>query len=211
MSESTLLGKASRFFKHALGKDNEEKWQEQYAKGEWAWLRNIDELAHHSILAGYFLYLKHGGSLLDMGCGEGLLQERLNPNDYSEYLGIDFSEPIKIASLKNTEKTRFEIGDMNTFSTSKLFDAIAFNESIYYLEKVGEAFQRYENFLKPDGVFLVSIFEKGNHQPIWNELQAKYEVLDSVTVTNSVGTGWTCKVLARRGSISVPKIQKPSK
>jgi hypothetical protein len=36
-------------------------------------------------------------------------------------------------------------------------------------------------------------------------------VLDSVTVTNALGTGWTCKVLARKGSVTIPRIQKPRK
>ncbi len=196
-SDSNLISKAQRFFKHALGKDNEEKWQEQYAKGDWAWLRRLDELGHHSILAGYFTYLKRGGSLLDMGCGEGLLQERFNEADYSKYVGVDFSEPIKLAVHKQTDKTRFVVGDMNTYVPDERFDAIVFNESIYYLDEPLKAFQRYATHLKPDGIFLVSMFVKDKHVDIWQKIESGFPPLDAVTITNVRGTSWICKALAR--------------
>ncbi len=191
----SIFSKAQRLIKHALGKDNEEKWQTQYAQGQWAWLRNLDELAHHSILAGYFMRLKPHGSLLDMGCGEGILQESIPEVMYSKYVGVDFSEPIKLASHKCTERTHFVVGDMNTYVPAECFDAIVFNESIYYLENPLKGFQRYAQYLKPDGIFLVSIFVKDKHQAIWQQLESYFPVLDAVTVYNQKGTGWTCKVL----------------
>lgn len=195
LSESKLLSKAQRLLKHALGKDNEEKWQEQYARGEWAWLRNLDELAHHSILAGYFMRLKPHGSLLDMGCGEGILQESIPETMYSKYVGVDFSEPIKLAAHKCTERTQFVVGDMNTYVPNEQFDAIVFNESIYYLNNPLKGLQRYAEYLKPDGIFLISIFVKDKHEEIWRQIQSVFPPLDAVTVYNQKGTGWTCKVL----------------
>ncbi|MCS7012591.1 MAG: class I SAM-dependent methyltransferase [Chloroherpetonaceae bacterium] len=193
---SNLLSKAQRLFRHVLGKDNEEKWQEQYARGEWAWLRNLDELAHHSILAGYFMRLKPKGSLLDMGCGEGILQESIPEVMYSKYVGVDFSEPIKLAAHKCTERTHFVVGDMNTYVPEEQFDAIVFNESIYYLHNPLKGFQRYAQYLKPNGIFLVSMFVKDKHEQIWREIESAFPPIDAVTVYNQKGIGWKCKVLA---------------
>lgn len=193
-----MLEKAKKLFDGIVGNHTAERWEEQYAKGEWAWLRRIDELGHHSVLAGYFHYLKPNGSLLDMGCGEGLLQERLNPALYTKYVGVDLGEAVKLASVKATEKTQFVTGDMNTFSTAEKFDAIAFNESIYYLSDTRKGLERFDAMLKDDGVLLVSCHKRDKHDKIWEAIESLYAPHDEVTVINKLGTGWLCKALTRK-------------
>ena len=52
----------------------------------------LDELARYSVIAGYLHHLRAGGSVLDVGSGEGLLADHLRPLGYSRYHGIDLSE-----------------------------------------------------------------------------------------------------------------------
>jgi hypothetical protein len=50
-----------------------EEWEKQYLFGKWKFMNQIDELALYSVIVGYIEYLKPGGAILDVGCGEGIL------------------------------------------------------------------------------------------------------------------------------------------
>jgi SAM-dependent methyltransferase len=179
--------------------DRATRWNTEYAAGGWQRLRNLDELAHHAVLAGYFARLKPGGTLLDVGCGEGLFQEQLR-GCYARYVGTDFAEPVRQAAVRSNDTTRFVEADMNDFTTSERFDAIVFNESIYYHHDPIAGLLRYEQFLEPEGVFLVSMHGKPKNEALWAALGRRYIAMDSVTMQNARGTSWTTKVLALPGS-----------
>lgn len=172
------------------------RWNRQYAAGEWAWLARPGELARYSVLAGYALELKPGGALLDVGCGEGLLRERLHPAAFTQYVGIDFEEPIRRAAPRIDEHTRFVAADMNFFVPDVAFDVIVFNESLYLFRNVAEGLKRYETFLAPNGLFLVSMHGGPKTEAIWTLLRERYPVIDEVTIANRDGATWTCKALA---------------
>ena len=171
------------------------RWNRQYAAGDWAWLARPGELARYSILAGYALELKPGGKLLDVGCGEGLLRDRLHPRAFTAYVGIDFEEPIRRAASRADEQTRFIAADMNFFVPDLTFDTIVFNESLYLFRHVPDGIMRYETFLASDGVFLVSMHGGEKTHEIWSLLAERYAVIDEVTITNRDGAIWTCKAL----------------
>lgn len=194
-----LTARVARGLRRAVGLDRESRWNREYAEGGWDWLRNLDELAHHCVLAGYVSYLKPGGSLLDVGCGEGVFQEQLR-GAASRYLGIDFEEAVKKAQAKITTTTRFAVADMNEFTTTETFDVIVFNESIYYLHDLMAGLQRYEQFLAADGVVLISMHGKERNDALWAAIDGRYTVLDAVTMENRRGVRWTTKALVPPGS-----------
>jgi 2-polyprenyl-3-methyl-5-hydroxy-6-metoxy-1,4-benzoquinol methylase len=184
----------ARSVRRALRMDRERRWNTEYASGGWDWLRNIDERAHHSVLAGYAAYLKPGGSLLDVGCGEGVFQEELR-GAAGRYMGVDFEQAIQKAQHKVNAVTRFVVGDMNEFTTSEQFDVIVFNESIYYLHDTLAGVQRYESMLAPGGVLLISMHGKERNDALWTALDAHYRTLDRVTITNARDVRWTVKAM----------------
>jgi SAM-dependent methyltransferase len=191
------MHRAARALRRAVGLDRETRWNKEYAKGGWEWLDTLPELAHHSILAGYFTKLKPNGRVLDVGCGEGLFHERLTGRAYARYVGTDFAEAIKRAEHRNDEKTAFVVADMNDYTTTEQFDAIVFNESIYYIWDIADGLAHYERFLAPDGIFLISMHGKERNDEKWAVVDARYRILDAVTVTNQHGTRWTVKALTR--------------
>ncbi|WP_439643364.1 class I SAM-dependent methyltransferase [Gemmatimonas sp.] len=200
-----LTARLARGVRKALGVDRESRWNREYTEGGWDWLRNLDELAHHCVLAGYVSYLKPGGSVLDVGCGEGVFQEQLR-GAAGRYLGVDFEAPIQKAAHKNNANTRFVVGDMNEFTTTERFDVIVFNESIYYLHETQKGLQRYEQFLTPDGVVLISMHGKERNDAIWAEVHARYTALDEVTMVNKRGVKWTTKALVPpNGQFTLPQ------
>jgi 2-polyprenyl-3-methyl-5-hydroxy-6-metoxy-1,4-benzoquinol methylase len=111
-------------------------------------MRDLDELPRYSIIAGYLQYLKPGGSVLDVGCGEGLLQQRLGLSGYSKYVGIDISETaINEASSRQDEKTSFICADAVTYTPNELFDVIVFNEALYYFDEPLKMVGKYIQYL----------------------------------------------------------------
>lgn len=194
-----LSARLARAVRRTLRMDRERRWNTEYATGGWDWLRNIDERAHHSVLAGYAAYLKPGGSLLDVGCGEGVFQEELR-GAAGRYMGVDFEQAIQKAQHKVNATTRFVVGDMNEFTVAQKFDVIVFNESIYYLHDTLTGVQRYESMLAPDGVLLISMHGKERNDALWAALDARYTTLDRVTITNARDVRWTVKAMVPPGS-----------
>lgn len=189
-----LTARIARGVRRMLRIDRERRWNREYAAGGWDWLRNLDELAHHAVLAGYVSRLAPGGAVLDMGCGEGVFQEQLR-GAAGRYVGVDFEAAIVKAAAKVDANTAFVVGDMNEFTTTERFDAIVFNESLYYLHDPAAGLARYETMLTPTGVFLVSMHGKARNDAIWAALDERYVTLDSVILENRHGTRWTTKAL----------------
>jgi 2-polyprenyl-3-methyl-5-hydroxy-6-metoxy-1,4-benzoquinol methylase len=196
MSDATLTFRLARATRRLLGIDRERRWNTQYATGMWDGLRRLDEMAHHAVLAGYSTRLKPTGALLDVGCGDGLFHEHLN-GQYGSYVGIDFEEPVRRASAKADARTRFIAVDMHEFTTGDRFDAIVFNESLYYHRDPMACLRRYEAMLTGDGVFLISMHRTQKSDAIWEQCDARYAVMDAVTITNAKGVTWSTKVLAQ--------------
>ena len=165
-----------------------ERWDRRYRRGTLDRLKRPDELAHYSLIVGYFRYFKGAGSLLDVGCGEGTLVERLGPHAYSQYVGLDISgEAIRLASRKADEKTHLRCADVNIYTPPETYDAVVFNESLYYLGAPLRVVQRYERCLKADGMLIVSMVSSPEAGRYWRGLDAAYRMIDEATVTNKSG------------------------
>lgn len=172
-----------------------EKWEAEYVRGQWDYVKQLDELAHYSVILGYCCYFRPGGTILDIGCGEGILQERLSPCQYSRYVGIDIcAEAIHRALPKQDEKTFFIRADASTYNPEERFDIIVFNECLYYFEDSLSTLRRYERFLNQDGIFVASMHVTEMTMDIWKVLEAVYLTKDGVTVSNQSGGAWIIKI-----------------
>ena len=65
-----------------------ETWNTQYSTGRWTFVGQLWELSRFSVLVGYLRHFARGGAILDVGCGQGFLPQRLQPDDYKRYVGI---------------------------------------------------------------------------------------------------------------------------
>lgn len=192
-----LLARVLKMLPYRSVRVAREEWNLQYSLGKWDYLRQVGELAHYSVIAGYCHYFKPGGRLLDIGCGEGILQERLCSPGYSRYTGIDISEEaICTASGRQDEKTSFVQADVREYRPEGLSDIIIFNECLYYFQDPLSIVKRYENFLTEDGLLIVSMFVTEKTGRIWKILEESYIVQDEVFVKNKSGVSWNIKVLA---------------
>jgi SAM-dependent methyltransferase len=173
-----------------------EDWEAAYSAGTWEQLRDVTQLAHYSQIVGYCTYFKAGGSILDIGCGEGLVQEKLRPYGYRRYIGIDLAdEAIRRAAHKQDERTEFVRADAVEFEPAEAFDIIIFNECLYYFVDPIEVLRKYERWLRDDGVFIVSMYGVERTERLWRLIVPLYRCEDGVQVTHDGGKFWTIRVL----------------
>jgi len=172
------------------------RWEEEYQANRWEYMKDLKELGRYSIIAGYIRYLKPAGSILDLGCGEGILLEHLRPESYSGYVGVDMSqEAIQKAQDRHDGKTTFISANITTFVPDRKYDAIVFNEVLYYLDDPLLVMKRYENFLKPNGVFIVGMYATDETMENWRALEIQYDFLDETRSYNKKsGHSWSCRV-----------------
>lgn len=194
----TMLQTLLSWFKRRVLRDQRERWNHQYTEGRWEKLKAPAEQARFDLCAALLRRHAPGGSVLELGCGEGILESRLAPGDYARWLGVDLSEvAIARAQPRANDRVRYVAADMRSFDPGGTFDAIVFSESIYCVPQPGLVLERYDTFLNPGGMLIVSIFTTKRSDAVWEELHAGATVVDSRVTTNELGT-WVCEVLRLR-------------
>ena len=166
----------------------ESQWDSEYASGAWQRLRSGQELPRYSVIAGYYRHLKPAGSVLDIGCGEGLLAQWL-ARECPRYVGVDLSaEAIALARARNLPFAEFMIEDAENFRPGARFDVIIFNECLYYLDRPAELAMRLAGALLPSGVIIVSLCEGVASRQIWRMLRHAFREQANVEIRNRSGT-----------------------
>jgi len=179
--------------RHSVALDT---WNSQYASGYWEHLQSVAELAHYSLIVGYCKHFKPRGAILDVGCGAGVLQKLLSPH-YSRYLGIDLSEEaIRRARTCQEAMTSFLQADAALFAPEARYDVIVFNECLSYFERPLQIMRRYEAYLEPHGLFVVSNVVRRRTAMARKTLESHYRRLDRVMAENSAGIRWELEVLS---------------
>lgn len=197
-----MLKKITGILKNTFHRNNhsleypQEIWDEQYALKQWDYLENISELARYSIITGYIFYLNQKGSILEIGCGTGLLYKQLKNLKIKKYKGIDLSgTAIEIARKNNDAAPVFAVADGKDFRDSGKYDVIVFNESLYYFDDCIKVLAHYKQLLIKNGVFIVSMVVDWKSDIYWKQIEKAYNILDSVQFKNKSGVTWNCKVI----------------
>lgn len=166
-----------------------QRWNRQYKKGRWQSLRSEKEaLRYQKIIEYISRFSPKNPSILDIGCGDGLLTERINPEDYSYFLGLDFSrESIKIAKGKKLPKAEFLAADAVKYRPQQEFDVIVFNEAFYYIHETEKqnVLNRMLKNLAKDGIIITSIYREGHGCWEYFKGDKRLKELDFTTVNTN--------------------------
>src|SRR6202453_4774523 len=141
-------------------------WDKEYTEEKWSFAYNT---------AGDCIYphlekFSANGSILDIGCGSGNTATEMAETSYRSYLGVDISDAALAKARKRSadcdrqDKNHFECGDFLTYVPTGQYDVILFRESMYHvpLGKVKSTLDRYSEYLKDGGVFVVRLFASSN-------------------------------------------------
>lgn len=180
-----------RLFGRLAGRRNaQSRWDERWSDPAFYREYALDELAHYSLLAAYQKALKPGAAVLDVGCGDGIFRAHLHSDAFTSYVGIDFPEAIARAATRADDRSSFAASDMRAYAPAGRFDVIVFNESLYYVDDPLGELRRYTGFLRPGGVFLVSMHRKPKSEKIWTDIAREFMMIDRVTMANAKGIEW---------------------
>ncbi|MAA98649.1 MAG: ArsR family transcriptional regulator [Stappia sp.] len=186
-------------------------WDEEYRRGRWSFLRDLPESGRYGII-GMWLSLNGAlDSVLDIGCGEGLLYERLAPMGVGRYVGIDLAPAALGIANVDADKASLRAADLHTFTPEpgEAFKAVVFNEVLHFSEDPAAAVARYVPFLEPGGVIAISMYSPKRPESGANRLIARlweatdgdeWEVLDDCRLTSdSKNVTWRLRLIRPKG------------
>jgi 2-polyprenyl-6-hydroxyphenyl methylase/3-demethylubiquinone-9 3-methyltransferase len=173
-------------------------WDEQYSGGRWAFLASAGERARFAVIVGL---LSEGvdPAVLDVGCGDGVLYQRFRAYGSSRYVGLDLSVVAvgKAAAAAGPEAT-FVAADAAIYQPEGRFDAIVFNEMLYYLHEPLATVRRYAEALTPGGRLIVSTWGGSPRGlAILRQLHGLFDAVDEIVVKQR-SQQWTITCLKSR-------------
>ncbi|MAO08439.1 MAG: SAM-dependent methyltransferase [Alteromonas sp.] len=168
------------------------RWNKQYRTGRWESLKSDIEAPRYEKIKEFIqTYGPKNPSILDLGCGDGVLTEKLQGMEYQFFKGIDFSKvSIEKAQEKAFPKAVFQNTDIIKFQPSQNYDIVIFNEVFYYIpdsEKIRVMDLIFQH-LNPRGILISSIFREGIGCWEYFKENESLKELDFTTVTTSKET-----------------------
>jgi len=175
----------------------EHKWDVEYKKGKWEKLAlSPIERSRSALLINYYnVYCgKNNGTILDVGCGEGVLVDFLQDKQRPLYTGLDLSkEAIRQAQLKRGGGgVKFNVSSIEAFKSDQKWHMIVFSEVLYYTDHK-KVIAQFLPFLHNQGVFAVTSWYKENHEfttlmtrTIFEDIASVMELVDQVEIK-----GWS--------------------
>jgi 2-polyprenyl-3-methyl-5-hydroxy-6-metoxy-1,4-benzoquinol methylase len=190
-----LLARLRRSW-HNEAPRNAATWNAEYDAGRWTYLGELPERARFSVLTGYMTHFKPGGSILDIGCGEGVLYERMQAHGYSRYVGVDVSSSAIAKIRARDDRSAFFAADAERYVPDGKFEITVFNEMLYFLRDPQAVVGRYARDLQSGGILLVSTctaFKGGTG--ILDGLKRTLRVLDETRVSHG-DNAWSWLITA---------------
>jgi 2-polyprenyl-3-methyl-5-hydroxy-6-metoxy-1,4-benzoquinol methylase len=160
----------------------------RYETGGWDYLAGIHQLSQYSLLAGYISFLRCR-SILDVGCGAGLLRARMSGVDFARYVGVDpVPAAIEQAQHLADERTTFRVGDAFLPELGR-FDAVVCNEVLYGVLEPLPLIEHLRALMRPGGYLLTSNLRHTGDRALFRMLEERYEIVADVDVTSRTDRG----------------------
>jgi len=165
------------------------EWSTAYGSGALEYYGRLDELGRYSAIVGYVKWTRSGTaetrpSVLDVGCGVGLLRRQLADVPMSDYLGVDLSDTaIEAARSQRFSGSRFVVGDFMSTELGQ-FDVVVVNEVLYFAADPSAFLERVRSLLRGGGVVIISMWRHPGDRRLWKIVDRTLHLIDRVEVRN---------------------------
>ena len=175
-------------------------WEQKYRAGDWAFMHDLHQVPRYAAIASLAHRLRPGGTILDVGCGEGVLQDHLRPLGYSRYSASmsprpPSRKPLQPAAL-TTSRPSLPPTPSTTLRRPVRCDRLQRVRPL--LSRRTTSVSVYERFLAPEGVFIISTFRTPRGDAIMRDVLKQYEVLEELAISHRNGTSTLCVLLPTR-------------
>lgn len=200
---SSMTGMVNWVRHVATGRSYERYFSANTWDNSWTHGYDLDtskEDARYGALIALMQRYEDGGMLLDVGCGDGLLEQRYRKVSAAPMTAFDYSAAaIELAKARNLAGVEFLCADSRTFRPAEQFSIIVLNESLYYLEDHLGVMENLALSLTPSGVFIVSMYDTLITKRIWKSVERSYQLIHGVTVKDEdTGCLWRIRSLRPR-------------
>src|SRR4029079_1780208 len=119
-------------------------------------------------------------AILDVGCAGGTMLKSLPP--HRRYVGTDISTYATTVAHDAFPNKSFVAVDLREFTSAEKWDAIVFNEVLYYLpcDEALAQVSRYSTMLSPRGIILVSMKDDAKSGTIFHTIAKEFCCIDSI-------------------------------
>jgi trans-aconitate methyltransferase len=124
---------------------------------------------------------KSGELILDLGCGTGVLAQKIADSG-ATVIGIDGSQAMVDEAIHNYPDIKFICADGQNFDLGHSFDAVFSNAALHWMMEPKKVIRSVNQALKPGGRF---VFEMGGKGNIQNLLHAIDTSAKSLGITNT--------------------------
>lgn len=184
-----------------------EVWDAQYHAGRWDYLASLEQAPRYAVLAAWCRRLCSSPSVLDVGCGEGLLLEVLRRGGDLRYHGIDFAPAAIERAQRRIVDGEYEIVECTSAETFDITatapNVVIFNESLNCCADPVRLLYRYLNAVGK-GFVLLSI--AGFDAALADEIRRIHEerLVAAVSIEDRlVGKAW--HLMAISGPLRAPE------
>lgn len=113
-----------------------------------------------------------GKSVLDVGCGTGLITNLFATKTKNNFVGLDFSNGIKYANQYSNDchldNVKFVQGDFFDFPSDTKYDIIIAQSFLTHVPDSDAAVSKMKSLLNDDGILIVGVYNK------WGKILKKY-------------------------------------
>ncbi len=147
------------------------RWDDAYRDGEFDYMASLGERPRYAMLVSYLDLAAKPETILDVGCGPGILRQHLAQTRFCSYVGIDTSEvAIRAARARwADERTSFAVGDAAVADLPRA-DVVVLNEMLYYAPQPRALLRSVAVAVRPGGVVLTSMWRHAGDRALWRLL-----------------------------------------
>ena len=128
----------------------------------WAQLMSYDYPPDNRYLKIIDRYLHDHQTVLDVGCGTGLISNLFATRYLSKFVGVDFSDGVDYAQTfaKNNriDNVEFIKQDFFNYKSDELFDTIICQSFITHVPDYVDAISKMTTMLKPGGTLIIGVY-----------------------------------------------------